>query len=191
MAPSHRKKTIGKRTTTESSPPGDRKIKRRKRGTTHLGFNIRASSSSAFERPGSKLEARTRARKSLGDQGHQPTTWAARPDPVVTPWCRTCSRTVTLWSPHGAEHSLAPSGTVGWDKPPKRATHWLHQQKAGRHALHVLLLSYHSLRAPRGFLVPKFSTYDRSSDPFDHIMHYLIHAQLVSQLIRVQLVLLD
>ncbi|XP_034674344.1 uncharacterized protein LOC117905555 [Vitis riparia] len=25
---------------------------------------------------------------------------------------------------------------------------------------------------PRGFLVPKFSTYDRSSDPFDHIMHY-------------------
>ncbi|XP_010663850.1 uncharacterized protein LOC104882395 [Vitis vinifera] len=25
---------------------------------------------------------------------------------------------------------------------------------------------------PRGFLVPKFSTYDESSDPFDHIMHY-------------------
>ncbi|RVW70662.1 hypothetical protein CK203_059000 [Vitis vinifera] len=25
---------------------------------------------------------------------------------------------------------------------------------------------------PRGFLVPKFSTYDGSSDPFDHIMHY-------------------
>ena len=25
---------------------------------------------------------------------------------------------------------------------------------------------------PRGFIVPKFSTYDRSSDPFDHIMHY-------------------
>ncbi|RVW38390.1 hypothetical protein CK203_090260 [Vitis vinifera] len=31
MAPNHRKKTVGKRTTTESSPPGDRKIKRRKR----------------------------------------------------------------------------------------------------------------------------------------------------------------
>ncbi|RVW98096.1 hypothetical protein CK203_029014 [Vitis vinifera] len=25
---------------------------------------------------------------------------------------------------------------------------------------------------PRGFLVPKFSTYDGTSDPFDHIMHY-------------------
>nr|CAN65131.1 hypothetical protein VITISV_005198 [Vitis vinifera] len=25
---------------------------------------------------------------------------------------------------------------------------------------------------PRGFLVPKLSTYDGSSDPFDHIMHY-------------------
>ena len=25
---------------------------------------------------------------------------------------------------------------------------------------------------PRGFLVPKFSTYDGSIDPFDHIMHY-------------------
>nr|CAN62496.1 hypothetical protein VITISV_027484 [Vitis vinifera] len=25
---------------------------------------------------------------------------------------------------------------------------------------------------PRGFLVPKFSTYDGSSNPFDHIMHY-------------------
>nr|CAN78618.1 hypothetical protein VITISV_003661 [Vitis vinifera] len=25
---------------------------------------------------------------------------------------------------------------------------------------------------PRGFLVPKFSTYDGTNDPFDHIMHY-------------------
>ena len=25
---------------------------------------------------------------------------------------------------------------------------------------------------PRGFLVPKFSAYDGSRDPFDHIMHY-------------------
>ena len=27
-------------------------------------------------------------------------------------------------------------------------------------------------KPPRGFLVPKFSTYDGSNDPFDHIMHY-------------------
>ena len=25
---------------------------------------------------------------------------------------------------------------------------------------------------PRGFMVPKFSTYDGTSDPFDHIIHY-------------------
>ena len=25
---------------------------------------------------------------------------------------------------------------------------------------------------PKGFLVPKFSTYDGTNDPFDHIMHY-------------------
>ena len=24
----------------------------------------------------------------------------------------------------------------------------------------------------RGFIVPKFTTYDGTSDPFDHIMHY-------------------
>ncbi|RVW53614.1 hypothetical protein CK203_069022 [Vitis vinifera] len=60
MAPSHRKKTVGKRTTTESSPLGNRKIKRRKRGTTHPGFNFRASSSSVFERPSSEFKARTR-----------------------------------------------------------------------------------------------------------------------------------
>ncbi|RVW63608.1 hypothetical protein CK203_057394 [Vitis vinifera] len=49
MAPSHRKETVGKRKTAESSPPGDRKIERRKRCVTHPGFNIRTSSTSAFE----------------------------------------------------------------------------------------------------------------------------------------------
>nr|CAN82277.1 hypothetical protein VITISV_008350 [Vitis vinifera] len=34
---------------------------------------------------------------------------------------------------------------------------------------------------PRGFIVPKFSTYDGSSDPFDHIMHYR-HKQNISTL---------
>nr|CAN76189.1 hypothetical protein VITISV_011997 [Vitis vinifera] len=27
-------------------------------------------------------------------------------------------------------------------------------------------------KPPRGFLVPKFSTYDGTNDPFDHIMYY-------------------
>nr|CAN61770.1 hypothetical protein VITISV_041898 [Vitis vinifera] len=45
-------------------------------------------------------------------------------------------------------------------------------QKTGRHALHALLLSYHPLRAPKGIPRTKFSTYDETNDPFDHIMHY-------------------
>ncbi|RVW24839.1 hypothetical protein CK203_105104 [Vitis vinifera] len=231
MAPSHRKKTVGKRTTTESSPPGDRKIKRRKRGTTHPGFNIGASSSSAFERPGSKLrpepesiilgqrrsyprtynvghmshtcpclelpmrKARTplifqqkdnaieipvvkfNARKTRPTRAWRPrppaaTTWAARPDPMVTPMVqnvlphRDPMVTPMVRNVHShlavqqagetsqTSHPLAPSAK-GWTTCSPR-----------------LLLSYHSLRAPRGFLVPKFSTYDGSSDPFDHIMHY-------------------
>ncbi|RVW35058.1 hypothetical protein CK203_079890 [Vitis vinifera] len=60
MAPSHRKETISKRKTAESSPPGDIKIERRKCCVTHPGFNIRASSTSAFEGPSSKLKASTR-----------------------------------------------------------------------------------------------------------------------------------
>ncbi|RVW55222.1 hypothetical protein CK203_066950 [Vitis vinifera] len=32
--------------------------------------------------------------------------------------------------------------------------------------------SISSITSPRGFLVPKFSTYDGTNDPFDHIMHY-------------------
>ncbi|RVW28613.1 hypothetical protein CK203_100880 [Vitis vinifera] len=31
------------------------------------------------------------------------------------------------------------------------------------------IINYEPLR---GFMVPKFSTYDGTSDPFDHIMHY-------------------
>ena len=31
------------------------------------------------------------------------------------------------------------------------------------------IINYES---PRGFMVPKFSTYDGTNDPFNHIMHY-------------------
>ncbi|RVX08186.1 hypothetical protein CK203_017761 [Vitis vinifera] len=65
MAPSHRKETVGKRKTTESSTPGDRKIERRKRCITHPGLDIRASSTSAFKEPSSKFEASTRTRINI------------------------------------------------------------------------------------------------------------------------------
>ncbi|KAL6350634.1 hypothetical protein AAG906_025564 [Vitis piasezkii] len=139
MAPSHRKKTVGKRSTTESSPPGDRKIKRRN-ADTHPGFNIRASSSSAFKRPSSKLKARTRIniswdsrsyprsmqhsmRARLGPQ--EPgrprppiaTTWAMRPDPVVIPMVQNVlphrDLMVTPMVRNVHSHPLAPSAK-GW-----------------------------------------------------------------------------
>ena len=79
------------------------------------------------------------------------TTWAARPDPMVTPMVQNVlPHRDPMVTPYGAERSLAPSGATRWKKPPKRATHWLYQQKAGRHALHTFLLSHHSLRAPKG-----------------------------------------
>ncbi|RVW75789.1 hypothetical protein CK203_059888 [Vitis vinifera] len=58
------------------------------------------------------------------------TSWETYPDPMVTLWCRTFFRTVTHGHPYGVERSIAPRGTTSWEKPPKRATHWLHQQKA-------------------------------------------------------------
>ncbi|RVW37158.1 hypothetical protein CK203_111747 [Vitis vinifera] len=85
-----------------------------------------------------------RPRPPIATTGQRaPTLWSS-------PWCRTCFHTVTPCHPRGAERSLAPSGTIRWEKPPKRATNWFHQQKAGRHALHAFLLSNHSLRAPKG-----------------------------------------
>ncbi|RVW84777.1 hypothetical protein CK203_046657 [Vitis vinifera] len=65
VAPSHRKETVGKRKTAKSSPPGDRKIERRKRCVTHPGFNIRASSTSTFEGPSSKLKASSKNRSQI------------------------------------------------------------------------------------------------------------------------------
>ncbi|RVW86043.1 hypothetical protein CK203_041509 [Vitis vinifera] len=54
------------------------------------------------------------------------TTWAPRPDPMATPMVQNVHphRVVT-------PVKFAPSGTTNWEKHPKRATHWLHQQKAG------------------------------------------------------------
>ncbi|RVW96536.1 hypothetical protein CK203_029655 [Vitis vinifera] len=87
MASNHRKKTVGKRTTAESSPPGDRKIKRRKCCITHPGFDIRASSSSAFKRPSSKLKARTRINIPWDSRSY-PGTCNMRPHEPYTPMPR-------------------------------------------------------------------------------------------------------
>ncbi|RVX03892.1 hypothetical protein CK203_021791 [Vitis vinifera] len=83
------KERVGKRTTTESSPPGDRKIERRKRCITHPGFNIRASSTSAFKGPSSKLKASTRTRINISwTTGAIPGACNVRPHEPRTPMPR-------------------------------------------------------------------------------------------------------
>ncbi|RVW53310.1 hypothetical protein CK203_088509 [Vitis vinifera] len=77
------------------------------------------------------------------------TTWAPRPDPMAT-----------------------PCGTTNWEKHPKRPpigsiSKRLDDMLSTPFCSHII-----NYEPPRGFLVPKFSTYDGTNDPFDHIMHY-------------------
>ncbi|RVW59826.1 hypothetical protein CK203_098466 [Vitis vinifera] len=60
-----KKRQLASETTTKSSTLGDRKIERRKRCITHPGFNIRASLTTAFKGPSSKLKASTRTRINI------------------------------------------------------------------------------------------------------------------------------
>ncbi|RVX15379.1 hypothetical protein CK203_009047 [Vitis vinifera] len=87
MALSHRKKTVGKRTTIANSPPGDRKVKRRKRGATHPSFINGASPSSAFKRSDSNLKARTRVNIPW-DSRSRPKKSNVRPHEPHTPMHR-------------------------------------------------------------------------------------------------------
>ncbi|RVW67214.1 hypothetical protein CK203_063633 [Vitis vinifera] len=112
------------RTTTESSPPGDRKIKRRKRGTTHPGFNIGASSSSAFKRP-ERVPHR---------------------DPMVTPMVRNVHSHLAARQDGRNLPNEPPIGSIS-----KRLDDMLSTPFCS-HIIHY--------EPPRGFLVPKFSTYD-------------------------------
>ncbi|RVW35137.1 hypothetical protein CK203_085882 [Vitis vinifera] len=200
MASNHRKKTVGKRTTTESSPPGDRKIKRRKRCITHPGFNIKASSSSAFKRPSSKLKAEPESiypgttgviqkhatsqfsnsmRARLGPQ--EPgrprppvaTTGATRPDPMVTPVVQNVLPhhdpmvTPVVRNVHSHPTVRLDGRNPSSEPPFGSISKKLDDMLSTPFCSHII-----HYEPPRGFLVPKFSTYDGTSDPFDHIMHY-------------------
>ena len=86
------------------------------------------------------------------------TTWDAHPDPLVTPMVQNAF-------PHQAvrqaRRNLLNEPLIG--SISKRLDDMLSTPFCS-HIIHY--------DPPRGFLVPKFSTYDGSSDPFDHIMHY-------------------
>ena len=84
------------------------------------------------------------------------TTWGTHPDPMVTPLVQNVP-------PHQAVRQAGrnlpnepPSGSIS-----KKLDDMLSMPFCS-HIIHY--------DPPRGFLVPKFSTYDGSSDPFDHIM---------------------
>ncbi|RVW97227.1 hypothetical protein CK203_025973 [Vitis vinifera] len=119
-----------------------------------------------------KFDARkTRPAKSLEDQGHQwpqpghhcpchPMVQNVHPhrDPVVTPVMRNVHS-------HPAEQ---PTGRNIPNEPPIGSiSKRLDDMLSTPFCSHII-----NYEPPRGFLVPKFSTYDGTNDPFDHIMHY-------------------
>ncbi|WKA08968.1 hypothetical protein VitviT2T_026648 [Vitis vinifera] len=97
------------------------------------------------------------------------TTWAPRPDPmmqnvhphrdpVVTPMMRNVHSHPSEQPPGRNIPNGPPIGSIG-----KRLDDMLSTPFCS------YIINY---EPPRGFLVPKFSTYDGTNDPFDHIMHY-------------------
>ncbi|RVX09901.1 hypothetical protein CK203_013118 [Vitis vinifera] len=204
MASGHRKKTVGKRKTAKSSPPGDGEVKGRKRCVTHSSLNVRSSSSSAFKRPGGKLKARARINISWVNRSC-PGAYNARPQSHVHLCLELPTRPTRAWEikatsshnpgttprsydrSHGAERTSASDPMV--TSAMRNVHSHLAERPAGRNLPNEPPIGSISKRLddmlstpfcshithyepPRGFLVPKFSTYDGTNDPFDHIMHY-------------------
>ncbi|KAJ9678179.1 hypothetical protein PVL29_022921 [Vitis rotundifolia] len=86
------------------------------------------------------------------------TTWEAHPDPLVTPMVQNVIPHQAIRQVGRNHPNEPPTGSIS-----KRLDDML-STPFYSHIIH-----YEPLR---GFLVPKFSTYDGSSDPFNYIMHY-------------------
>ncbi|KAJ9676029.1 hypothetical protein PVL29_024828 [Vitis rotundifolia] len=86
------------------------------------------------------------------------TTWGAHPDPLVTPMVQNVFPHQAVRQAGRNHPNEPPTGSIS-----KRLEDMLSTPFCS-HIIHY--------DPPRGFLVPKFSTYDGSNDPFDHIMHY-------------------
>ena len=100
----------------------------------------------------------------LGPQGPgktrplAPITWETHPDPLVIPVVRNTLPHQVVRQVGRNSPNEQPSGSIS-----KRLDNMLSTPFCS-HIIHY--------DPPRGFLVPKFSTYDGSSNLFDHIMHY-------------------
>ncbi|WKA02828.1 hypothetical protein VitviT2T_020981 [Vitis vinifera] len=82
----------------------------------------------------------------------------ARPDPMVNPLVQNVPPHQTVRQAGRNLPNKPPSGSIS-----KRLDDMLSMPFCS----HIIQYD-----PPRGFLVPKFSTYDGSNDPFNHIMHY-------------------
>ena len=101
------------------------------------------------------------------------TTWEAHPDPMVTPMVQNVlphrDPMVTPMVQNVQPHlTVRQSGRNLPNEPPIGSiSKRLDDMLSTPFYSHIIYYE-----PPRGFLVLKFSTYDGSSDPFDHIMHY-------------------
>ncbi|RVW16584.1 hypothetical protein CK203_069351 [Vitis vinifera] len=101
------------------------------------------------------------------------TTWAPCPDPMVTPMVQNVHPhrdpmvTPMMLNVHSHLAVQQAGGNLPNEPLIGSISKRLDDMLSTPFCSHII-----HYEPPRGFLVPKFSTYDGSSDPFDHIMHY-------------------
>ncbi|RVX06312.1 hypothetical protein CK203_027556 [Vitis vinifera] len=101
------------------------------------------------------------------------TTWAPRPDPVTTPMVQNVHPhrdplvTPVMRNVHSHPAEQPTGRNIPNGPPIGSISKRLDDMLSTPFCSHII-----NYEPPRGFLVPKFSTYDGTNDPFDHIMHY-------------------
>ncbi|RVW53140.1 hypothetical protein CK203_080640 [Vitis vinifera] len=121
-----------------------------------------------------KFNARkTRPTRAWETKATAATTWAARLNPMVTPMVqnvllhRDPMGTPMVRNVHSHLAAQQDGRNLPNEPPIGSISKRLDDMLSMPFCSHII-----HYEPPRGFLVPKFSTYDGSSDPFDHIMHY-------------------
>ncbi|RVW98422.1 hypothetical protein CK203_026749 [Vitis vinifera] len=101
------------------------------------------------------------------------TTWAPRPDPVTTPMVQNIHPhrgplvTPVMRNVHSHPAEQPTGRNIPNGPPIGSISKRLDDMLSTPFCSHII-----NYEPPRGFLVPKFSIYDGTNDPFDHIMHY-------------------
>ncbi|RVW16114.1 hypothetical protein CK203_074331 [Vitis vinifera] len=140
------------------------RLKEKKRCITYPGFDIR---------PPRRQRSRGQATRAWEIKSPVATTWAPRPDPMVAPMVQNVHPhhdPMVTPAMRNAHSHLAeqPTGRSLPNEPPigSISKGWMNMLSTP-FCSHII-----NYEPPKGFLVPKFSTYDGTNDPFDHIMHY-------------------